>query len=91
MTVVDYTVVDTEPAADDVRRLTFVPFLNNGTCIAIPDGDRLRLPTGEVLPGEHYLLDSCLRIPLLTAGYRMQQVRPFAVDTDEAGLLQVYA
>jgi 2-polyprenyl-3-methyl-5-hydroxy-6-metoxy-1,4-benzoquinol methylase len=40
------------------------------------------LPVGEVRPGEHYLLDACLRIPLETLGFRSQRVHPFAADGD---------
>lgn len=38
------------------------------------------LPTGEVRPGEHYLLDSTLRIPMDQLGFRFQRVHPFAID-----------
>lgn len=34
----------------------------------------------RVLAGEHWLLDSCLRLPLITAGFRIQRVNPFAVS-----------
>ncbi|MGH3489691.1 MAG: methyltransferase domain-containing protein [Actinopolymorphaceae bacterium] len=89
-----YRVVDADPNPADVRRLTFVPFLENGSCVAIPGADGiLRLPSGEVEPGEHYLLDSTLRIPLMTAGYRFQRVTPFAVDdhTDAEGRSGLHA
>jgi SAM-dependent methyltransferase len=33
-----------------------------------------------VRAGEHYLLDTSIRVPLETAGFRMQRVVPFAVD-----------
>jgi SAM-dependent methyltransferase len=54
------------------RRLTFVPFLRDGRCALVPLGDRMALPSGELLPGEDPLLDACLRIPLETAGFRRQ-------------------
>ena len=81
-----YRLIEADPDPGDVRRLTYVPFLEDGSCVAIPLPDgRLALPAGEVEPGEHYLFDSTLRIPLMTAGYRYQRVAPFAVegtDTD---------
>jgi hypothetical protein len=76
-----YRVVGADPPPDAVERMTFVPFLPDGSCVAIPDaGGGLRLPTGDVRPGEHYLLDTSIRVPLETAGFRMQRVGPFAVD-----------
>jgi SAM-dependent methyltransferase len=63
-----------------VRRLTFVPFLDDGRCALIPAGDRLTLPSGEVLDGEDPMLDTGLRVPLVTAGFRRQGFHPFAVD-----------
>jgi SAM-dependent methyltransferase len=65
---------------DRVRRLTFVPFLDDGRCALIPAGDRLTLPSGEVLAGEDPMLDTGLRVPLVTAGFRRQGFHPFAVD-----------
>src|SRR6266511_4113322 len=58
-----------------VSRLTFVPFLHDGRCALIPVGDRLALPSGEVLPGEDPLLDTGLRVPLVTAGFRRHGLR----------------
>jgi SAM-dependent methyltransferase len=63
-----------------VRRLTFVPFLADGRCALIPAGERLALPSGEVLDGEDPMLDTALRVPLVTAGFRRQGFHPFAVD-----------
>lgn len=65
-----------------VRRLTFVPFLDDGTCVLIPVGDRLVLPSGEVLAGEDPMVDAGLRIPLVTAGFRRQGFHPFAIQDD---------
>ncbi len=68
-----------------VGRLTFVPFLPDGSCLAVPDGSGgVTLPSGEVRAGEDWLLDTCLRVPLETAGFRMQRVGGFAVDGDHA-------
>jgi hypothetical protein len=81
MTCVVYRLIDADPDPADVARLTYVPFLEGGTCVAIPGPDgSLRLPSGDVETGENYLLDSTLRIPLMTAGFRYQRVTPFAVD-----------
>jgi hypothetical protein len=65
---------------DRVRRLTFVPFLDDGRCALIPAGDDLILPSGEVMEGEDPMLDTGLRVPLVTAGFRRQGFHPFAVD-----------
>ncbi|MPZ27868.1 MAG: methyltransferase domain-containing protein [Micromonosporaceae bacterium] len=71
------------PAPDRIRRLTFVPFLPDGRCAAVPDpaGGPV-LPSGDVRPGEHWLLDTSLRVPLATAGFRRQRVHVFAADRD---------
>lgn len=72
-----YTRIDTDP--DQVARLTFALFLDDGTALAFADG-RPALPTGTVEPGEDWLLDSTLRIPLMTAGFFRQRVHPVALD-----------
>jgi 2-polyprenyl-3-methyl-5-hydroxy-6-metoxy-1,4-benzoquinol methylase len=78
---VAYRLIDADPPADSVREMTFVLFLPDGSCAAVPDERTgLRLPHGAVLPGEHYLLDTSLRVPLETAGFRMQRVGAFAID-----------
>jgi 2-polyprenyl-3-methyl-5-hydroxy-6-metoxy-1,4-benzoquinol methylase len=69
-----------------VRRITVVPFLHDGRCALIPVGDGLVLPSGEVLPGEDPALDTGLRVPLVTAGFRRQGLHPFAVAGDHAYL-----
>ncbi len=68
---------DPDPAA--VHRLTFVPFLPDGRCVVLPGP---ALPSGEVRPGEHYLLDTSVRIPMDQLGFRFQRVHPFAADGD---------
>lgn len=55
-----------------VRRLTFVPLLHDGRCALIPAGHGLVLPSGEVLEGEDPMLDTGLRVPRVTAGFRRQ-------------------
>jgi hypothetical protein len=79
-TGVDHAAVGWEQA----RRLTFVPFLADGRCALVPAGDRLVLPSGEVLAGEDPMLDTGLRVPLVTAGFRRQGIHPFAVEGDHA-------
>jgi SAM-dependent methyltransferase len=82
-----YRLHDSGPDPDRVRYLTFVPFLPDGDCAAVPEGGAgVCLPAGEVRAGEHWLLDTCLRVPLETAGFRPQRVHVFATDGD-----QVYA
>jgi hypothetical protein len=78
-----YVLSDGDPPA--VAYLTFVPFLPDRRCVAVPDGrGRVSLPAGRVRRGEHWLLDTCLRVPLETAGFRMQRAHVFAVDGDHA-------
>ena len=69
-----------------VRRITVVPFLHDGRCALIPAGDGLACPSGEVLAGEDPALDTGLRVPLVTAGFRRQGLHPFAVSGDHAYL-----
>jgi hypothetical protein len=76
---VPYRLINEDPDPDSVRYLTFVPFLPDGRCSVLPGP---ALPAGEVRPGEHYLLDSCLRIPLETVAFRRQRAHPFAIDGD---------
>jgi SAM-dependent methyltransferase len=78
LTAVDHDSVDW----DRVRRLTFVPFLHDGRCALVPAADGLALPSGEVLAGEDPMMDTGLRVPLVTAGFRRQGWHPFAVEGD---------
>ena len=76
-----YRLLDGDPVL--VRRLTYVLFLPDRRCAAIPDARHgLTLPTGTVRDGEHWLLDTSLRVPLETAGFRRQRTHPFAADGD---------
>lgn len=74
--------VRTDPPADQVRRITFVPFLADGRCVLIDEPGGPALPAGEVMDGEDYLLDTVLRVPLQTAGFRYQRFHPFGLDRD---------
>jgi 2-polyprenyl-3-methyl-5-hydroxy-6-metoxy-1,4-benzoquinol methylase len=76
-----YMRIDGDPDPGRVRRLTFVLFDEDGTAFGFADG-RPGLPSGTVEPGEDWLLDSSLRIPLMTAGFRPQRVHPVAIDGD---------
>lgn len=76
-----FTLINDDPPQDQVRSVTFVPFLPDGRCVLIEEGDP-RLPAGDVLPGEDYLLDTVLRVPMETAGFRYQRVWPFGLDRD---------
>lgn len=60
--------------------MTFVPFLPDGRCVLLERAGGPGLPAGEVLDGEDYLIDTVLRVPLQTAGFRYQHVRPFGID-----------
>jgi len=80
-----FTPVRSDPPADGVRHITFVPLLADGSCALVlgPAGPHdLRLPSGEVRDGEDYLIDTVLRIPLETAGFRYQRFRPFGLNGD---------
>jgi Methyltransferase domain len=74
--------IRTDPPPDQVRRITFVPFLTDGRCVLIDEPGDPALPSGEVLDGEDYRLDTVLRVPLQTAGFRYQRFHPFALDRD---------
>jgi 2-polyprenyl-3-methyl-5-hydroxy-6-metoxy-1,4-benzoquinol methylase len=74
--------IDADPPADQVRRITFVPFLSDGRCALIEDPGGPALPSGEVADGEDYVLDTVLRVPLETAGFRYQRFHPFGLDGD---------
>jgi hypothetical protein len=77
-----FRLIAADPPADQVRRITFVPFLPDGRCALIESPDGPGLPVGEVLDGEADLIDAALRIPLQTAGFRYQYFRPFGLDGD---------
>ncbi len=77
-----FQLIKTDPPADRVRRITFVPFLADGRCVLIEDPGGPALPAGEVQDGEDYLLDTVLRIPLQAAGFRYQRFHPFGLDRD---------
>lgn len=74
-----FTPIDTDPLPDTVHSVTLVPFLPDGRCVLI-EQDGPRLPAGDVRHGEDYLLDTVLRVPLETAGFRYQRVRSFGLD-----------
>ena len=59
-----------------------MPFLTDGRCVLIDEPGNPALPSGEVLDDEHYLLDTVLRVPLQTAGFRYQRFHPFGLDRD---------
>jgi SAM-dependent methyltransferase len=57
-----------------------VPFLDDGRCVLVEEQDGPALPSGDVRAGEDYLLDTVLRVPLETAGFRYQRFHPFGLD-----------
>jgi hypothetical protein len=77
-----FELVSADPAADRVRRITFVPFLADGRCVLITEPAGPALPAGTVQDGEDYVLDTVLRVPLETAGFRYQRFHPFGLDGD---------
>lgn len=77
-----FSVTDQDPDASQVRRITLVPFLADGQCVLVEGPDGPVLPTGTVQRGEDYLLDTVLRVPLETAGFRYQRFRSFGLDGD---------
>ena len=77
-----FQLIKTDPPADRVRRIIFVPFLPDGRCVLIEDPGGPALPAGEVQDGEDYLLDTVLRIPLQAAGFRYQRFHLFGLDRD---------
>jgi len=76
----DFRLIPTDPPADQVKQITFVPFLSDGRCALMVGSGGMRLPSGEVLDGEDYLIDTVLRVPLETAGFRYQRFHPFAIS-----------
>jgi 2-polyprenyl-3-methyl-5-hydroxy-6-metoxy-1,4-benzoquinol methylase len=74
--------IDGDPDASQIRRITLVPFLPDGQCVLVEGTDGPVLPTGTVQRGEDYLLDTVLRVPLETAGFRYQRFRSFGLDGD---------
>lgn len=79
MTEGDFRLVTADPPPSLVRRITFVPFLADGRCVLAEGPAGPFLPAGEVLPGEDYLLDTTLRVPLETVGFRYQHFHPFGL------------
>ncbi len=77
-----FRIITDDPPPERVRRITFVPFLEDGQCVLVESPGGPGLPSGEVLEGEDYLLDTVLRVPLATAGFRYQHFRPFGLDGD---------
>ena len=68
-----FRLIETDPPAEQVQRVTFVPFLPDGRCVLIERPEGPGLPAGEVLDGEDYLIETVLRVPLQTAGCRTGQ------------------
>jgi 2-polyprenyl-3-methyl-5-hydroxy-6-metoxy-1,4-benzoquinol methylase len=75
-----FRLIETDPPAEQVQQVTLVPFLPDGRCVLIERPEGPALPAGEVLDGEDYLIDTVLRVPLRTARFRYQHVRPFGID-----------
>lgn len=65
-----------------ITSLTICCYLSPDQLIMIETPDGYRIPAGDVEAGEDVLLDSVLRIPLRTAGFRRQGTHLVAVSTD---------
>ncbi len=76
------TPVHADPPDTLVRRVTLVPFLPDGRCVLIDGVAGPELPSGEVRDGEDYVIDTVLRVPLETAGFRYQRFHPVSLDGD---------
>jgi 2-polyprenyl-3-methyl-5-hydroxy-6-metoxy-1,4-benzoquinol methylase len=73
-----------EVAWERVRRVTVVPFLSGGAVVlasSSADGQWM-LPAGPIEPGEDPLVDTVLRVPLATAGFRRQATHVLARSVD---------
>ena len=77
-----FELIDGDPPAGRVRRITFVPFLADGRCVLAEEPGGPALPSGDVADGEDYVLDTVLRVPLEEAGFRYQRFHPFGLDGD---------
>lgn len=75
-----FAALDHDPDPGQVRRMTFVPFLEDGQCVLVEQPGGPALPSGDVRPGEDYLFDTVLRVPLETAGFRYQRFRSLGLD-----------
>ena len=88
-----YRLVSADPEPELVRRITLLLLVPEGDCLVPTDGSPA-LSTGDVADGEHWLLDTALRVPLQTHGVRTQGVHTVAVSeidpADPAAGLQVY-
>lgn len=73
--------IDRLPEDHRVLSLLLVPFLTDGRVVLIREpGGRRALPEGDLRPGEPITPDAALRIPLMTAGFRMQHFHPFGIE-----------
>lgn len=88
-----YRLVSADPDPELVRRITLLLLVPDGDCLVPTDGSPA-LSTGDVAEGEHWLLDTALRVPLQTHGVRTQGLHTVAVTeldpADPAAGLQLY-
>lgn len=88
-----YRLVSADPEPDLVRRITLLLLVPEGDCLVPLDGSPV-LSTGDVADGEHWLLDTALRVPLHTHGVRTQGLHTVAVaeidPADPAAGLELY-
>jgi hypothetical protein len=47
-----FALISADPPPDQVRHITFVPFLADGHCVLIDRDGAPALPAGDVLPSE---------------------------------------
>lgn len=73
--------IDRLPEDHTVLSLVLVPFFTDGRVVLIRQSEgRLALPEGNIHAGEPITPDAALRIPLMTAGFRMQHFHPFGME-----------
>lgn len=76
----NYHLIDRDPLPAGVSRMTLIPFLSDGRCVANLTDSGPELPSGPVRRGEHYLLDTSLRVTLMATGFHRDRVHPFAAE-----------
>jgi hypothetical protein len=77
-----FAALDHDPDPGQVRRMTFVPFLEDGQCVLVEQPGGPALPSGDVRPGEDYLFDTVLRCRWKPLASAISDSAPSAWTTD---------